>query len=110
MFCVIYKFHVQASREREFQEGWSIVTRELKSHCGALGSRLHRDEHGNWIAYAQWPDEQTWQNANCTTPEVQEGRALMHKSFIEGNPTETLFKLTVLEDQLSFAPANQLQI
>lgn len=100
MFCVIYKFHVRPEMETEFQTGWRQVTEALREESGALGSRLHRDEHGQWIAYAQWPDEQTWSDSATSSAEAERGRQLMRSSFVEGKSVETLYKLTVLDDLL----------
>ena len=44
-------------------EGWSRLTEAIRESRGGLGSRLHKSEDGWWIAYALWPDRQTWQSA-----------------------------------------------
>lgn len=101
MFCVVYRFHVRQDEEEQFQAGWKALTEILKAQNGALGSRLHRDSNGAWIAYAQWPDEPTWSSCNNTSPEAERARKLMSDSKVEGKETEVLFKLNVLHDLLT---------
>ena len=59
MFCVIYKFPVKADSEEQFLSAWNHLTKIIRAQNGGLGSRLHRNHDGSWIAYAQWPDEKT---------------------------------------------------
>ena len=100
MFCVIYQFHVNPEKEKQFQEGWGNLTKILKKENGALGSRLHRNHDGAWIAYAQWPDEQTWADAANNSAEAERNRQLMKESYLEGKTTEVLYKLDVVNDLL----------
>lgn len=100
MFCVVYRFHVRPDKEVEFQDGWCALTKILKEQNGALGSRLHRDSNGGWIAYAQWPAEEVWSACNNTSPEAERARNLMAGSTVEGKKAEVLFKLNVLHDLL----------
>lgn len=70
-FCVVYRWKVAAGREQDFCDAWEIVTREILKHEGGLGSRLHRTADGTWVAYAQWPNQQMWEQAEVTTPDGQ---------------------------------------
>lgn len=101
MFCVVYRFHVRQDKEEQFQAGWKELTEILKEQNGALGSRLHRDSNSDWIAYAQWPDEQTWSSCSNTSVEAVSARKLMFDSKVEEKETEVLFKLNVLHDLLT---------
>jgi quinol monooxygenase YgiN len=62
-FCVIYRFKVRAGSESSFRQGWSTMTEAIREHRGGLGSRLHIDDDGWWVAYAQWPDRESWARA-----------------------------------------------
>lgn len=60
---VLYRWRLHPEREDSFIDAWSRVTELLRSHCGSLGSRLHRGSDGLWYGYAQWPDAATKQQA-----------------------------------------------
>ncbi|MDT7689336.1 MAG: hypothetical protein QOJ70_1891 [Acidobacteriota bacterium] len=64
MFVVIYKWRVKEGKEQEFVDGWHRLTESIYRRLGSLGSRLHKATDGSWIAYAQWPDRRTWENAS----------------------------------------------
>ncbi len=100
MFCVVYRFPVSADKEGQFKIGWSNLTKILKAENGALGSRLHRNHDGDWIAYAQWPDEKTWESSDNNSAEAVKYRQMVRDSFIEGRSVEVLYKLNVVEDLL----------
>lgn len=63
MFSVIYTFDVKPGAENDFVEAWSALTELFKEHAGSGGSRLHKASTGSFVAYAQWPDRQTWEQA-----------------------------------------------
>ncbi len=62
-FAVIYRWRVRGEMEREFQDAWAIITQGIMATRGGLGSRLHRDGDGLWVAYAQWPSRQVWEKS-----------------------------------------------
>lgn len=74
MFCVVYRFDVHEGREDEFVEVWTLLTERILAHQGSLGSRLHRDRAGAFIAYAQWPTRTRWES---TMPLPGDGPSLM---------------------------------
>lgn len=63
MLVIMYKWKLKEGREAIFCEGWREMTESIYKLRGSLGSRLHRSENNTWVAYAQWPDEQTWRAA-----------------------------------------------
>ncbi|MBU3005315.1 antibiotic biosynthesis monooxygenase family protein [Paraglaciecola arctica] len=67
MFIAMYEFVVKAGLEEQFASAWSKTTQGIYLFKGSLGSRLHRNKDGAFIAYAQWPDEQTYRNASDIT-------------------------------------------
>lgn len=63
MLIVIYRWRLKEGKEAVFRQGWCETTEAIYRMRGSLGSRLHRAEDGTWVAYAQWPDEETWRKA-----------------------------------------------
>lgn len=59
MFAVIYSGKIKPEREEEYMKLWHIITEYFVSHCGALGSCLHRTTDNTWVAYSRWPDKST---------------------------------------------------
>ena len=81
MFSVIYTFDVKPGSENDFVEAWSALTELFKEYAGSGGSRLHKSAAGNYVAYAQWPDRQTWEQAAEKLPlEAGPIREKMRKS------------------------------
>lgn len=68
MFIVIYKFEVIQGQELAFEAEWERLTHAFMNYADGLGSRLHKDDRGNYIAYAQWPDEKSWKEAGSKLP------------------------------------------
>ena len=69
MLAVIYRWRVAPGKEQQFQVAWEFVTREFLANAGSLGSRLHRSSDGMWVAYAQWPDRDSWERATASSDE-----------------------------------------
>ena len=63
MFAVIYRWRVIAGLEAQFEAGWAAGTAAIAREFGGWGSRLHKAEEGVYVAYAQWPDEDSWKKA-----------------------------------------------
>ena len=97
MFIVIYRWKLIEGQEGRFRQGWHRLTVEIYEKRGSLGSRLHRAEDGTWIAYAQWPDKQTWEAGRV---QVQDTEALqMMRESIEVSHAPTLME--VVDDLLA---------
>jgi len=47
-----------------------MVTESFIQHAGGLGSRLHKNETGSYMAYAQWPDKKAWETARKNLPKT----------------------------------------
>ncbi len=58
MIAVIYRWRVEKKHEAEFQRRWHEITQDILQHHGGGGSRLHKAENGEWVAYARWPSRQ----------------------------------------------------
>ncbi len=99
MFCVIYAFHVLPGKEDDFLQAWADMTHLIRKHEGGWGSRLHHEKEGTYLAYAQWPDRETWENSgNKLPPEADEVRTTMRASCEQ---IETLHTMDMLMDLLS---------
>lgn len=63
MFVAVYWWRAHPGKEEQFRRAWRRGTEHIARIHGGLGSRLHRNADGRFVAYAQWPDEETWQRA-----------------------------------------------
>ena len=75
VFAVIYRWKVTSGQEAKFERIWGASTQIIYSTFGSLGSSLHRDEHGEYVAYARWPDKKSWErmvNDYESTTEIEE--------------------------------------
>ncbi len=99
MFAVIYRFKVKESLEADFTDAWKELTQLIYEHEGSLGSRLHRQQDGIFLAYAQWPDRPTWKNSGKNLPgSAEKARRTMRETC---DSIETLYELDCVEDLLS---------
>ncbi|WMI70149.1 antibiotic biosynthesis monooxygenase [Mangrovimonas sp. YM274] len=98
MFAVIYSFKVKEGLEATFQNAWRELTELVHQYEGGLGSRLHKKNESLYIAYAQWPDYESWQKAGKNLPESSNKiRKILRDSCEQ---FETLYELDVVEDLL----------
>ncbi len=98
MFAVIYQFEVKEGRESEFIDAWKELTQLIYEYEGSLGSRLHRQKDSIYLAYAQWPDRETWKNSGNKLPESADKVRKTMKDCCSG--IETLYELDCVEDLL----------
>ena len=68
MYALLYRWRLVPGADDRFERGWSDMTRSIKAQCGSYGSRLHRCDDGTWVAYAVWPDRETWQRCKPDNP------------------------------------------
>ncbi|HEY9789269.1 MAG TPA: antibiotic biosynthesis monooxygenase [Candidatus Obscuribacterales bacterium] len=94
MFVAVYSFKLKPNMEEQFQQAWAERTKEIIKASGSFGSRLHRNEDGTFVAYAQWPSRKAWENA---APSETAARDRMREATLS---SETVFCLEVLEDLL----------
>ncbi len=107
MFCVIYQWQVKPAREPDFRETWRAITEAIFRQHGSLGSRMHSADDGSWIAYAQWPDRESWEHHGETLGvELSQSRQI--ECLFE--PVKVLARLTVTDDFLQSATfANEVK-
>ena len=98
MYIVLYNFAVKPDKEKQFIESWKGFTNLIYKHEGSLGSRLHKKDQLNFIAYAQWPSKDKFDNSGGNLPEEADNfRDLMRASC---ETIEVLHELEVVEDLL----------
>lgn len=76
MLAVIYRWKLHAGKEKAFIQAWSRMTALVRRHHGSRGSRLHRAGDETYLAYAQWPDRQTFMAFLAHAPTPAEARLL----------------------------------
>jgi len=62
-FYVVYRWRLVPGTDAEFIRAWAALTEAIKAQRGGLGSRLHRRDDGDWLAYAAWPDRAAWETS-----------------------------------------------
>jgi heme-degrading monooxygenase HmoA len=97
MFIALYRWKVKEGHENNFLEGWHRRTEEIYRYCGSLGSRLHQAEERLWVAYAQWPDRQTFDAAQSIPVIDAEARMMFRESIEESYPD---IYMNVIDDLL----------
>lgn len=97
MFIAIYRCQVKSGYEEQFIQNWHKLTQLIYQNQGGLGSRLHQNYHqkNEYIAYAQWPSRELWEQANQQPLDWSEARKLMRESC---SHLETIYQLEVIDD------------
>jgi hypothetical protein len=91
MIAVIYRWRVEKKNEAEFQRRWHEITQDIVTHHGGGGSRLHKADSGEWIAYARWPSREDRDRAfeargrerHDTTPQGEGKATLIEEVWME---------------------------
>lgn len=86
MIAVILEFEPINGMEEEFVSAWAECTEAIYENLGSLGSRLHRSTTGNFIAYAQWPDRETYERSSQWPEGLVAVRDKMRALLKEGAP------------------------
>ena len=98
MYVVLYIFNVKPQQEENFIKGWKGLTALIYHFEGSLGSRLHKNENLEYMAYAQWPSKNKFESSGANLPEkADEYRDLMRSSC---SKIEVIRKAEVVEDLL----------
>nr|WP_239033118.1 antibiotic biosynthesis monooxygenase [Pseudoalteromonas luteoviolacea] len=97
----MFEFVVQEGFEEQFIKAWPSVTQGIYLFKGSLGSRLHKNVNGEYIAYAQWPDKQTWEASSEIemSPDYEMHRDSMQES-LNLESTRVLYQMEVEIDYL----------
>ena len=94
MFVYLYKFKVKSGMDAAFRQRWSAFTELIYLERGSLGSRLHKDPAGDFIAYAQWPSREIAEKTFTPSAQYQQAQREMMDCLIT---SEIVFQLDVLE-------------
>ena len=98
MIAVVLKFKVKANQSKVFIGNWKLLTEYIYKYQNSLGSRLHREDDLNFIAYAQWPDRETLYNPKSKLPE--EALKVRQKMRAACDKVEKLYELELTVDLL----------
>ena len=101
MYCVLYEFKVKTGYEEPFRAAWRTVTENMVQEYGSLGARLHSSDEGLWIAYAQWPDQASWQSGHVI---IEEESRKMHVENCLDEIPRVILRMTVVDDLLEALP------
>jgi heme-degrading monooxygenase HmoA len=97
MFAVMYRWKLKAGTEERFRVAWGEMTEAIRARSGTSGSRLHRTDDGEVVAYAVWPSRERWEAAGALPPASASALATM-RECIEASYAAT--PLAVLDDRL----------
>ena len=98
MYIVIYSFEIKKGQNENFIQSWKKLTNLIKQYAGGLGSRLHKKNDYTYVAYAQWPDKNTFDKAAENLPEI--AIKISDKMKAAGIKVTVMEKLEVIEDLL----------
>jgi heme-degrading monooxygenase HmoA len=79
MFAVTYRWTLRAGTEDRFHHAWATMTEAIRTRSGTSGSRLHRTDDDDTIAYAVWPSSEAWEAAAKLPPANTEALATMRE-------------------------------
>lgn len=99
MLSVVLEFEVVDGQEALFKKYWLATTEAIYQHFGSLGSRLHKADNGKFIAYAQWPDRQTYEQSHLWPDKAKALRNKMNATLVN-QQARLVYKLEVDTDYL----------
>ena len=102
MFVAVYWWQVKPGKEEQFRKAWHRGTELITRIYGSFGSRLHQDDRGRFVGYAEWPDEETWRAAfkRKMVYNEPETRAAFLDALTERQDVPEPMQLTVVDDLL----------
>jgi heme-degrading monooxygenase HmoA len=101
MFIAVYEMIAKTGREKEFEIAWADVTEAIYRVRGSLGSRLHLSEKPRvYIAYAQWPSRQIFEDNTRSHSFTPEERAAFTRMSDAAETISTVHKLETVDDRL----------
>lgn len=100
MLVALYEFKVKENMKAQFEENWALFTEAIYQKRGSKGSRLHTTKTANtYIAYAQWPDEDTY-FSDGDDPYSEEELIAREKMRVSIDTSKVLHLMEVLDDRL----------
>ena len=100
MLVALYEFKIKSGKNAQFEKNWALFTDAIYRCRGSKGSRLHTTKtKDTYIAYAQWPDEDTYfgDGEHPYTEAELIARQKMQDSIDE---SKVLHMMDVLDDRL----------
>lgn len=99
MYAILYSFRIKKNKKDEFIQAWKELTKLIHKYCNSNGSRLHKAADDLYVAYANWPDEETWSKSGEKLPE----RANRFRDQMQDSCEEIKVEYTmpVVEDLIS---------
>jgi len=98
MFVVQYRWRLLPGTEDAFRAAWRAMTEAIRARHGTSGSRLHRTDDGELLAYAVWPSRQAWEAARAQPSSDPQAGAAMRACIAHSyDPTP----LAVIDDLLT---------
>lgn len=99
MIGVLIEFDVLEGEEQAFIDAWERTTEIIYQQFGSLGSRLHKEASGLYVAYAQWPNKEQYQAEHIWSETDAAVRAEMRNTLVAGKP-KSVRVLGVVSDLL----------
>ena len=59
--AVLYTWKITSGKEKDFEKHWLESTQIIYQYYGSLGSSLHKQPDGTYLAYARWKNKADWQ-------------------------------------------------
>lgn len=98
MYIAIYYFKTKEGQQDKFETAWAELTKLIYQHRNSLGSRLHKKNDVEYIAYAQWPDKATfYPEQPIEIPGAEKWRTMMREACED---IHTEHELEVVDDLL----------
>lgn len=104
MIGILLEFEVKKGFEDKFLKAWDETTEIIYRNFGSLGSRLHREEEGLYVAYAQWPSIEVYESEQHWSDEDLSVREAMRAALVGGKP-RSIRRLSIVSDLLKNEPA-----
>lgn len=98
MFVAQYRWRLHPGSEDAFRTAWRAMTAAIRARHGTSGSRLHRTDDGELVAYAVWPSRDAWEAARAQASAYPEAGAAMRACIAHGHDA---MPLEVLDDLLA---------
>ena len=84
MMAVLIEFRVRPGQNDAFRAAWTETTDYIRARFGSLGSRLHRAGDDRYIAYALWPDRETYDRDHAWSDAGRAIRQRMADTLVDG--------------------------
>jgi heme-degrading monooxygenase HmoA len=98
VFAIHYRWRLKPGTDETFCAAWRTMTEAIRASHGSNGSRLHRTDDGEYVAYAVWPSREAWQAALGQAPSDPAAAAAMRDCIDESYGA---LPLEVVDDRIA---------